>query len=59
MPPKEAADIIPDGSLEYIYLDYSHDYCAVMEDLKTYWPKLKDGGIFAGHDYVYAHQVGE
>ena len=25
-----------------------------MEDLKAYWPKLRSGGIFAGHDYISA-----
>jgi hypothetical protein len=29
-----------------------HDYCGVMEDLVAYWPKLRSGGIIAGHDYV-------
>ena len=29
-----------------------HDYCGVKEDLETYWPKLRRGGILAGHDYL-------
>jgi hypothetical protein len=29
-----------------------HDYCGVKEDLENYWPKLKRGGIIAGHDYL-------
>lgn len=36
-------------------LPRSHDYCGVMEDLQAYWPKLRSGGIFAGHDYIDAH----
>jgi hypothetical protein len=32
-----------------------HDYCGVAEDLEAYWPKLRSGGIFAGHDYIDAH----
>ncbi|GAB4813768.1 hypothetical protein N2152v2_000814 [Parachlorella kessleri] len=50
----EAAKQIPDGSLDYIYVDARHDYCGVMEDLETYWPKLRRGGILAGHDYLAA-----
>ena len=25
-------------------------------DLHAYWPKLRDGGIMAGHDYIYASE---
>ena len=31
-----------------------HDYCGVQEDLRNWWPKLRRGGIFAGHDYLTA-----
>ncbi len=29
-----------------------------MEDLEIYWPKIKEGGIMAGHDYFHAIQGG-
>jgi hypothetical protein len=50
----QAADLIADNSLDYIYLDARHDFCGVAEDLVHYWPKLKEGGVFAGHDYLTA-----
>ena len=28
------------------------------EDIRLYWPKLRPGGIMAGHDYLTAGQVG-
>ena len=31
-----------------------HDYCGVQEDLRNWWPKLRRGGILAGHDYLNA-----
>ena len=31
---------------------YRHDYKGVMEDLIHWWPKLKPGGMMAGHDYT-------
>lgn len=34
-----------------------HDYCGVHEDLAAYWPKLRSGGILAGHDYLDAPEV--
>lgn len=52
-----AAKQIPDDSLDYIYVDARHDYCGVMEDLEAYWPKLRRGGILAGHDYLDANDT--
>lgn len=48
----EAAPHIPDGSLDFVYVDARHDYCGVKEDMELYWPKLREGGIMAGHDFV-------
>lgn len=28
-----------------------HDYCGVLEDIATWWPKIKPGGLMAGHDF--------
>jgi hypothetical protein len=39
-------------SLDMIFIDADHDYGAVKKDLINYYPKLKKGGIFAGHDYT-------
>src|SRR4030095_12777644 len=40
-----------DGSLDMVYLDGNHGYLSVKNDLKWWWPKIKSGGILAGHDY--------
>lgn len=48
---------IANTSLDFVYVDARHDYCGVMEDIEAYWPKLRPGGIMAGHDYVDAHEV--
>jgi hypothetical protein len=53
----EAVSIISDNSLDYVYIDARHDYCGVYEDMTLYWPKLKSGGIFAGHDYVVSSEA--
>ena len=52
----EASRTVPDESLDYVYVDARHDYCATYEDIDLWWPKLKPGGILAGHDYLYAEQ---
>lgn len=50
----QAVQFLPDDSVDYIYVDARHDYCGVTEDLTLYWPKLRVGGILAGHDYLDA-----
>lgn len=53
----DAARKFKDGTFDYVYIDARHDYCGVMEDLRAYWPKVRPGGIFAGHDFVDAAWV--
>jgi hypothetical protein len=49
----ECVKHVPDESLDYIYVDARHDFLGVYTDLVEWWPKLKRGGILAGHeDYV-------
>ena len=37
--------------LDFIYVDGSHKYEAVKKDIELYYPKLKEGGIIAFHDF--------
>lgn len=46
----------PDNSFDFIYVDARHDYLGVLEDLSKWWPKLRVGGIMAGHDYTWQHE---
>ena len=52
----DVADKIPDGSLDFLYIDSTHTYEGVFKDLTLYFPKVKTGGIIAGHDYCMAWQ---
>lgn len=47
----EAAESVPDGSLDFVYIDANHVYAAVIEDLTLWASKVRVGGIVAGHDY--------
>lgn len=47
-----AAAHVPDGSLDFVYLDARHDFAGVVADIHAWWPKVKVGGLFAGHDFV-------
>jgi hypothetical protein len=49
---EEAAPKIPDGSLDFAYIDANHAYEYVKRDIELWWPKIRDGGMLAGHDYL-------
>lgn len=40
-----------DNSIDFLFLDASHEYEDVKRDIELWLPKVKSGGIFAGHDY--------
>lgn len=46
-----AAGRITDDWLDFAYIDANHSYVHVWQDLQAWWPKVKSGGIFAGHDF--------
>ncbi len=46
-----AATYFKDKSLDFVYLDARHDYRSVWADLGAWYPKIKAGGVLAGHDY--------
>lgn len=46
-----AAARIPDQSLDFVFIDALHTYEAVREDIRAWAPKVRIGGIVAGHDY--------
>lgn len=47
-----AAAQFNDGELDFVYLDGNHNFQNVVADLAAWTPKVRDGGIVAGHDYV-------
>lgn len=41
---------VPDESLDMVYIDCGHSYECVSKDLAAWMPKVKKGGLVAGHD---------
>lgn len=47
----DAAKEFEDEFFDFIFIDGIHTYEQVKLDLANYYPKLKKGGLFCGHDY--------
>ena len=47
----DATERFPDNFFDIIFIDGNHTYGYVLQDLKDWYPKLREGGTFAGHDY--------
>ena len=41
------------ASLDFCFIDADHAYESVSKDIDAWRPKVKRGGILAGHDYIH------
>ncbi|MEX2581624.1 MAG: class I SAM-dependent methyltransferase [Verrucomicrobiales bacterium] len=49
----EALALFPDHALDFLYLDgYAHTGNQSGRTLLDWWPKVRPGGLVAGHDYA-------
>ena len=46
-------NFVEDKSLDFFFIDASHTYKNVMQDIITWIPKLKNNGWMMGHDINY------
>ena len=50
-PSLEWATAFPEARLDFVFIDGCHAYESVREDLAAWWPKVRAGGLFSGHDW--------
>lgn len=48
-----AAAGMADGTLEFVFCDADHSAEGTLEAIDAWWPKLRPGGLLAGHDLDY------
>jgi len=49
----DAAKKFKDNELDFIYIDANHSYEGCKKDIELWYPKMRAGGVFAGHDYLH------
>ncbi len=54
-----AANHFRDEFFDFVYLDADHSYEGVVNDIEAWYPKLKKGGVLAGHDYLFGEVLPE
>ena len=47
----QAASWFEDKTVDFVFIDANHDYEHVCGDIRSWLPKIRPGGILAGHDY--------
>jgi len=50
----QAARMVPNDSLDFVYIDANHSFDYVMMDILLWVPKVRIGGIISGHDYYHS-----
>lgn len=50
-----ASKMYADEFLDAVFIDADHRYESVKADILAWMPKVKNGGILAGHDYCSTH----
>lgn len=48
---EEASKFFKNEELDFVYIDGDHNYEAVLNDLKCWSMKIREGGFLGGHDY--------
>lgn len=47
----DLSDVFGDDTVDFVYIDALHDYEAVRNDIRGWWPKVLGGGYIGGHNH--------
>jgi hypothetical protein len=50
-PSVEGAALFKDEFFDFCYIDGDHRYEHIVKDINAWFPKVKPGGVFGGHDF--------
>ena len=53
----DAAKLVEDESLDFVFIDADHTYRAAKADIRAWAPKVKSSGWVCGHDWQYSYVV--
>ena len=48
----DSVNLYQNRSLDFVFIDASHEYDDVKKDILSWYPKIKKGGFIAGHDFT-------
>lgn len=54
----EVHEMFADKSIDFLYIDGDHSYQGIKKDIELWYPKVKPGGIIAGHDFIDDYNMG-
>ncbi len=57
LPSLEAVCLIPNESVDLVFIDAIHTYEHCKDDIEAWLPKIKLGGMIAGDDYIPEHNT--
>jgi hypothetical protein len=52
MTSEEASKQFEDNSIDFIYIDANHSYEGCKKDIELWFPKVAEGCVISGHDYI-------
>ena len=53
MTSEEASKLFSNNQLDFIFIDGNHSYQYVKQDIEVWYPKVREGGLFSGDDYLF------
>lgn len=53
----QMSDLFADKSVRFCFIDAGHSYDNVLADMRAWYPKMREDGLFAGHDWFSGEEV--